>query len=254
MRALLWGYGAVKRNGRPGLSTIGLLSRKDFSAFAVENAQSDRSRRPRGVGGRDNRRRHVRRLNLDLRQRCRSAIRPCAEKLDAERAHRGTDVRRFVRQPRPGRGTRLARPRLYAIGNQNGIHRQPHRGVDVFALADQARHRQCDKTPIPRDFVGAGLLLTSARLAVSVRAEVADQRLAAPPRPPTGTLATTRSARSTATCTFPAPPGTTGCASKRFRWATRGSGAGANRLVGFAKCCPIRSTRPAISTTSAVIS
>ena len=34
---------------------------------------------------------------------------------------------------------------------------------------------------------------------------------AAPPRPPTGTPATTRSARSTATCTSRAPPGTTVC-------------------------------------------
>src|SRR5271170_3900906 len=66
--------------------------------------------------------------------------------------------------------------------------------------------------------------------------------------------------RYNATCSvyghlhIPAPPGTTRSASKRYRWATRGSGAAANRTAGCAKCCPTRIMRPAISTTSAVIS
>jgi len=65
---------------------------------------------------------------------------------------------------------------------------------------------------------------------------------------------TTRSARSTGTCTFRAPPGTTTCASRRCRWATRASGAAASHTAGCARCCPIRSMRPATSTTSAVTS
>jgi len=77
---------------------------------------------------------------------------------------------------------------------------------------------------------------------------------AEPPRPRTGTPATTRSARSTGICTFRAPPGTTTCASRRCRWATRASGAAASHTAGCARCCPIRSTRPAISTTSAATS
>ena len=77
---------------------------------------------------------------------------------------------------------------------------------------------------------------------------------AAPPRPPTGTRATTPSARSTATCTSRAPRGTTGCGSKRCRSATRGSGGAASPIGGCGRSCPTRSTRPATSTSSAVTS
>lgn len=77
---------------------------------------------------------------------------------------------------------------------------------------------------------------------------------AEPPRPPTGTPATTPCVRSTDTYTFPAPPGMTVCGSRRCRWVTRGSGAGASPTPGCGRCCRIPNTRPATSTTSAVTS
>lgn len=56
------------------------------------------------------------------------------------------------------------------------------------------------------------------------------------------------------TLTFPAPPGMTVCGSRRCRWVTRGSGAGASPTPGCGRCCRIPNTRPATSTTSAVTS
>ena len=74
---------------------------------------------------------------------------------------------------------------------------------------------------------------------------------AAPPRPTTGTPATTRCARSTATCTSRAPPGTTACGSRRCRSVIRESGGGASPIGGCGRSCPTRSTRPATLTSSA---
>ena len=145
------------------LSRIGLLSRKDFAACLVENPQSDRSRRPRDIGRGDDRFRHVRDLNLDLRQSGRPAIRRRADKLDSEWVRGGGGHRgQLIGRPGPGRGSGPARREpskesrpwpsgVCTIGNENGIHRQPNQRVDVRAAANQACNRQCDKTPIRRD-------------------------------------------------------------------------------------------------------
>ena len=61
------------------------MSLKDFAAFAVEDAQPDRSRRPRDIRGGDDRCRQVRRLNLDFPQSCWSESRRRPDKLDSER-------------------------------------------------------------------------------------------------------------------------------------------------------------------------
>jgi hypothetical protein len=98
--------------------------------------------------------------------------------LDSERVRRGgDDARKFVCPPQFGKGSRLARRCLVAIGNENGIHRQPHQGVNVLAATDLACNRQCNKTPVPRDFIGAGFVFTAPRLAVCGLAKIADQRL-----------------------------------------------------------------------------
>ncbi len=89
----------------------------------------------------------------------------------------GRDVRRFVCSPMLGKGSRLPRRSLFAIGNENGIHRKPRQGVNIFAPADQACNRQGDKTPISREFVGTGLVFASVRLVVGVFANIEDQRL-----------------------------------------------------------------------------
>ncbi len=105
-----------ERTPSVALSAIGLLSPKDLAAFAVENAQSNRSRRPRRIGGGDDRRRHVRHLNLDFRQSHRSAIWRRADKLDSERERGGgADVRHFVCRPELGKGSRLTRRGHFAI-------------------------------------------------------------------------------------------------------------------------------------------
>jgi hypothetical protein len=102
-------------------SAIGLLSRKDFAAFAVQNAQSYRSRRPSEIRGGDDGCRRIGRLNLDFRQSYRSAIWRRADKLDSERARRGGDyARQLLCRRQPGKGSRLARGGHFAIGNENG--------------------------------------------------------------------------------------------------------------------------------------
>ena len=66
-----------------------------------------------------------------------------------------------------------------------------------------------------------------------VRPVVRDRR-----SPPTGTAASGPGPSSTGTSISPARPGTTACASRRSRWATRGSGgAGAARLAVRAASC-----------------
>jgi hypothetical protein len=55
-----------------------------------------------------------------------------------------------------GKGSQLARRRVIAIGNENGVHRQPYQRVNVLASTDLARNRQCNTTPIPREFIGIG--------------------------------------------------------------------------------------------------
>ncbi len=105
------------------LSAIGLLSPKNFVALVVENAQSDRSRRKSDIRGGDDRRRCVRRLNLDFRQSYRTMLWRRTNKLDPERARRrGDEARWFLYRRWLGKGSRLVRRVLFAIGNENGIH------------------------------------------------------------------------------------------------------------------------------------
>ena len=75
--------------------------------------------------------RHIRHLNLDFLQCCRiNAIWRLHRHIGSERVRRGGDDARRVRRARLrfGKGSRLARRCLVAIGNENGIHRQPHQG------------------------------------------------------------------------------------------------------------------------------
>jgi hypothetical protein len=63
---------------------LGFLARKDFAAFAIQDAQSDRLRRPLGIRGGDDCGGRVSRLNVFLRQiRWATIMRP-AYKLDPE--------------------------------------------------------------------------------------------------------------------------------------------------------------------------
>jgi len=101
---------------RRSRTAIGLLSPKDLAAFVVENAQCDRSRRPRDIRGGDDCCRHVLHLNLDFRQSRRSAIWRRADKLDSERVCRGGKVmRHFACQREFRAGSRLARRGHFAI-------------------------------------------------------------------------------------------------------------------------------------------
>ena len=168
----------LRRWGLRPLSTTGLLTAEDFAAFMVENAQSYRSRRPLDICGGDDCGRDVRYMNLDFPQSCRSVIRGRADILDSERARRGGgDGRQFGFRPQFGKGSRLARRGLFSIGNENGIHCQPYKGVNVLAATDLACNRQCNKTPVLRDFIGTGFVFTAPRLAVCGLAKIVDQRL-----------------------------------------------------------------------------
>ena len=57
-----------------GLAAIGLLSTKDLAALAIENAKSDRARRPRDIRSGDDRGGGVRRFNLDFLQNRRRVV------------------------------------------------------------------------------------------------------------------------------------------------------------------------------------
>ena len=121
----------------PPIGDRPFLTAKDFAALTVKNAQSDRSRRPFETCRGDDCGRHIRHLNLDFLQCCRSAIWRCTNILDSERVRRGgDDARQFVGPPQFGKGSRLARRCLVAIGNENGIHRQPRHGVNVLAATE----------------------------------------------------------------------------------------------------------------------
>ena len=91
MTRSFWRPRGGERTPSVALSAIGLLPLEDLAAFAVENAQSNRSRRPRDIRRGDDRCRHVRHLNLHFPQSCRSPSRRRAEKLDSERVRRGGD-------------------------------------------------------------------------------------------------------------------------------------------------------------------
>ena len=107
------------------------------------------------------------------------SIRSCADKLDfgSWEPGGGKDVRRFGCRPELGKGSRLTRRGLFAIRNENGIHCQPHQGVDVYAPTEQAPNRQCNKAPILRNGVRTCLTFPSSRLGIGGEAKIADQRL-----------------------------------------------------------------------------
>ncbi len=111
------------------------------------------------------------------------------DKLDSEWVRRGGDhPRQFIDRRSPGKGSGLARREpdtestparsgVFTIGNENGIHCQPHQRLDVGAAADLACDRERDRTPICRDWVGTGFVLTSARLVIGAFAKIEDERL-----------------------------------------------------------------------------
>ena len=147
-------------------------------------------------------------------------------------------------------------------GHRQGPQRGRHRRVRAVqrAVRDEGRvvprsrggHPQAARGPRLGDADGSGQPLPAGARALRGAVLSRSSRCGAgPPRPPTGTPATTRSARCTGICTFPARRGTTACASRRCRSATRESGGAASRIAGCARCCPTRSTRPATSTSSA---
>jgi hypothetical protein len=80
-----------------GQSPLDLLSRKDFVAFAIEDAHSNRLRRPLYIRGGDDCGRRIRHFNLLLSQVRRAPIDRPANKLDPKRPRLlRDDSRRFV--------------------------------------------------------------------------------------------------------------------------------------------------------------
>ena len=114
------------------LSAIDLLSARHLTAFAVEDAQPDRSGWPRNICGGDDCGRNIRHLNLHFRQNRWSAIGRRASKLDSKPIQlRIEDALQFVRRRKPRKKSWLTRRSRLAIGNEDGIHRHSDRGVYV---------------------------------------------------------------------------------------------------------------------------
>ena len=152
-------------------------------------------------------------------------------------------------------GLAIARERNVVGTDEFLLSAEPYATRDAWCRdrvelhAQEARGPRLDDADDPGQPLPAGARALRRDVLPGVRAVVrhhGDRR--------TGTPATTRSARSTGTCTSRAPPGTTACGSRRCRSAIRGSGGAASPIGGCARSCPTRSTRPATSTSSAVTS
>ena len=79
-----------------------------------------------------------------------------------------------------------------------GVHRYSSRGIQADRVARLARNRQRDRVPLSRHRVGTGLMFAPARLGISGRADVENQRVPPPPL-----LAEVSRAGDVATTAFP---------------------------------------------------